>query len=185
MFVEKIVGRPFRGTHTGKEETLAPHHASVFYLLDSFNKYADLVGIRLSFWGILNPVIMAAYSSEDGILQGIINKMVLNERKVNTEAVVDFIQTFYAQNGQLQTKLMLFELYKVLKIVKNSELYSSLKGLGEIAEGINMRDLDSFVIEGTANGENLYGTGGNDIFIGRDGNDAFLGREGDDVYILS
>ena len=119
LFVEKIVGRPFRGTHTGKEETLAPHHASVFYLLDSFNKYADLVGIRLSFWGILNPVIMAAYSSEDGILQGIINKMVLNERKVNTEAVVDFIQTFYAQNGQLQTKLMLFELYKVLKIVKN------------------------------------------------------------------
>lgn len=117
-------------------------------------------------------------------MQGIINKMVLNERKVNTEAVVDFIQTFYAQNGQLQTKLMLFELYKVLKIVKNSELYSSLKGLGEIAEGINMRDLDSFVIEGTANGENLYGTGGNDIFIGRDGNDAFLGREGDDVYIF-
>ncbi len=184
LFVEKIVGRPFRGTHTGKEETSAPHHASVFYLLDSFNKYADLVGIRLSFWGILNPVIMAAYNSEDGILQGIINKMVLNERKVNTEAVVDFIQTFYAQNGQLQTKLMLFELYKVLKIVKNSELYSSLKGLGEIAEGINMRDMDSFVIEGTANGENLYGTGGNDIFIGRDGNDAFLGREGDDVYIF-
>ena len=124
MFVEKIVGRPFRGTHTGKEETSAPHHASVFYLLDSFNKYADLVGIRLSFWGILNPVIMEAYSSEDGILQGIINKMVLNERKVNTEVVVDFIQTFYAQNGQLQTKLMLFELYKVLKIVKNSELHS-------------------------------------------------------------
>lgn len=184
LFVEKIVGRPFRGTHTGKEETSAPHHASVFYLLDSFNKYADLVGIRLSFWGILNPVIMEAYSSEDGILQGIINKMVLNERKVNTEVVVDFIQTFYAQNGQLQTKLMLFELYKVLKIVKNSELHSSLKGLGEIAEGINMRDMDSFVIEGTANGENLYGTGGNDIFIGRDGNDAFLGREGDDVYIF-
>lgn len=42
---------------------------------------------------------------------------------------------------------MLFELYKVLKIVKNSELHSSLKGLGEIAEGINMRDMDSFVIE--------------------------------------
>ena len=189
FFIEKVMGQPFRGTHTGKEETAAPHHASVFYLLDSFNKYADHVGLRLSFSGVLKPVFMAAGSRNGEIFQWMIDKIILNESiwgepKINNKAVADSIKAFYAQNGELQTKLMLHELYNILKLAKEVDLYHALRHSGVIAPGIDMKDFGHFVIEGGANGENLYGTKGNDIFIGRDGNDAFLGKKGDDVYIF-
>lgn len=189
FFIEKVMGQPFRGTHTGKEETAAPHHASVFYLLDSFNKYADHIGLRLSFSGVLKPVLMAAGSRNGEIFQWMIDKIILNESiwgepKINNKAVADSIKAFYTQNGELQTKLMLHELYNILKLAKEVDLYHALRRSGVIAPGIDMKDFGHFVIEGGANGENLYGTKGNDIFIGRDGNDAFLGKKGDDVYIF-
>lgn len=188
FFIEKVMGQPFRGTHTGKEETAAPHHASVFYLLDSFNKYADSVSLRLSLRGVLK-VFNTVYGYEPGILQDIINSIILNEfiggnDEPDTVMVVDYIRRFYAQNGELQTKLMLHELYKVLKLSKAVDIFLVLRHSGVLAPGIDMKDFDHFVIEGTADGENLYGTKGNDIFIGRDGNDAFLGKKGDDVYIF-
>lgn len=189
FFIEKVMGQPFRGTHTGKEETAAPHHASVFYLLDSFNKYADHIGLRLSFSGVLKPVFMAAGSRNGEIFQWMIDKIILNESiwgepKINNKAVADSIKAFYTQNGELQAKLMLHELYNILKLAKEVDLYHALRHSGVIAPGIDMKDFGHFVIEGGANGENLYGTKGNDIFIGRDGNDAFLGKKGDDVYIF-
>ena len=148
FFIEKVMGQPFRGTHTGKEETA---NGEIFQWM------IDKIILNESIWG---------------------------EPKINNKAVADSIKAFYAQNGELQTKLMLHELYNILKLAKEVDLYHALRHSGVIAPGIDMKDFGHFVIEGTANGENLYGTKGNDIFIGRDGNDAFLGKKGDDVYIF-
>lgn len=180
MFLEKYTGKPFRGTHTGSEETVSPHHVSAPIVLNSFNKFEEVSGTILLLDGLLKKYIE--------VIDLTWNK---DNKKWNAEIdkVFPEIEKFYNQYGELQTKLLLNDLYLVIKYLNgnfddNYNVVNKFIQSGKRISTIDMKNFDHLIMSGDATAEMITGDDENNVIFGKDGNDTLIGRLGDDVYIF-
>lgn len=191
LFLEKLIGKAYRGTHTGSDETLAPHVMSTPIVLTSFNTFADYVDYRLL---------------QETQLEKLLDKIDLKWNRSDQKWEIDvsktfnIIKEFHLQHGKLQTKLLLNNLYWYLNFSSDNsgketwfsldrDLYDGVidkfRTSGEIISEIDMKKFGNFVMIGGANSDSLAGSDGDDIIIGRDGDDLIEGKLGHDAYIFN
>ena len=186
MALEKFMGRPYIGTHSGSEETPNPHHLSVPYVLDAFNRYVDFLRNRLDEDGMLKDWQQAV-------------KMQWNNGKkewdVDLAELKEKIKSFAAKNETYQTKLLLTSFYDNLSLQKDDNSFlldgktikniiKEITELGKISSELDMADFGKMVVKGTCRSETLSGAEGrNNIFIAGAGDDFINGGSSDDIYI--
>ena len=162
-FLEKLTGKPFRGTHTGKDVTTAPHIMSAPILLADYNKMQLL---REAFFLLHTRPSMEFYeelSGPDG-------------------QVRETIRRFYENYGRLETILWLEDMSKAFN--PPVELEEKIRRLADVAPGIDMRKFGKMVTYGTSGQDFLSASGtGGEVFFPLDYNDTVTGSEGDDVYL--
>lgn len=154
--IEKLIGKPFLGTHTFEEETPNPHYQSTPYIWKSFDDWVNLLRLRLDESGILKPILIA-------------EKQAKNNGK---KALKNEIKKFENEYGALQTKLLF------------GSKCSVFSTLGKVSPQIDLSDCDEFIIKGTVEDDILDGKKNKDnIFIGSYRNDVLSGGEKADVYV--
>lgn len=186
MALEKFIGRPYSGTHSGLEETPNPHHASVSYVLDAFNRYVGFLRNKLDTGGVLKDWQESVKMQWNGGKK---------EWDIDLAGLKEKIKSYAAKNETYQTKLLLTSFYDNLSGQKKDDnflldgktirgIVNDIKGLGNISAEIDMADFGKMVVKGTLRNETLSGAEGvNNIFIAAGGDDRINGGSGDDIYI--
>ena len=183
LVLEKLMGQKFRGTHTGSEETNAPHFQSAPYVLDAYD----------NFYGHVWQTLLAESGELQSWLESI--QIIWNSEKKewssDVSAFSEKAKAYYEKNGLGKTKVMMYLLSKKLDFfTPEKDFYgnvgqsvrNNLNELGEIVPDIRFADAEKLILKGAGKIDTLTGTSGDDLIAGLGYNDDLHGGLGNDVY---
>lgn len=194
-FLEKVLNKPYRGTHNGKDVTTAPHIASAPFLLDAYKDASSYAGKLLFFHSSASVRFYQSTFEQNSLLSTIlmfdtdkaarnILSASLNVDLSDAGSLDKVITKFYQDYGRIETMLWLEEMSGMISISDDAaKISKSVKKLNGIIPDIDLRDFGKMVTYGTGKAEVLYPAADNNIFLARDYNDTVFGGKKDDVYL--
>lgn len=194
-FLEKILDKPYRGTHNGTDVTTAPHAASAPFLLDAYKDASSYAGKLLFFHSSASVQFYQSTFEQKKLLSIILafdtNKTAKNmlSQSLNVDLsdcdnLDKVIKNFYKNYGRTETMLWLEEMNSLIQISGDAKKISKdIKKLNGIIPDIDLRDFGKMITAGTGKADVLRPSSANNIFFARDYNDTIFGGKGDDVYL--
>lgn len=194
-FLEKVLNESYRGTHTGKDVTTAPHIASAPFLLDAYKDASSYAGKLLFFHSSASVRFYQSTFEQNSLLSTIlmfdtdkaarnILSASLNVDLSDAGSLDKVIKQFYQDYDRIETMLWLEEMSGIISMDEDAaQIRKRVKKLNGIIPDIDLRDFGKMVTGGTGKADVLRSSTENNIFFARDYNDTIVGGTGDDVYL--